>query len=382
MKNLAKLLVPAVVLTLAAVAVVLLVFGGDDEKHLTAKFPRTVSIYEGSEVRILGVAVGEVETVTPSGTEVEVELTYDGDVDVPADAQAVILAPSVVGDRFVQLTPAYESGAKLDDGAVLELDRTSVPLELDEIYQSIDELTVALGPEGANRSVEGREGALSRLLRTTAENFEGQGERFNQTIHDLGTLTGTLDNNREELFGAAARLEDFISTLAENDQTVRDFNTSMANVSEMLAGERQELAAALRNLGTAMTAVRGFVNDNEALLSRDIKGLNRIAKVLVRQRGALDEILRVAPNALANLNLTYNPQAGTLDTRANLTEALGNLEEDPANALCNMLGSLDNGGQLCNALNTALSRPGALREMQGSPPLHDPTLGGLVEVSP
>lgn len=382
MKSLSKLLIPAVVLTVAVVAVVLLVFGGEDDKYVTAKFPRTVSIYEGSEVRVLGVTVGTVETVTPKGTEVEVRMAYDPEVDVPADARAVIIAPSVVGDRFVQLTPAYESGPKLEDGATLALDRTSTPLELDEIYQSLDELTVALGPDGANRSVEGREGALSRLLRTTAENFEGEGEQFNQTIHDLGTFTGTLDNNREELFGAVARLEDFMSTLAENDQTVRDFNQSMASVSEMLAGEREELAAALKNLGTAMTAVRRFVNDNEELLARDIKGLNRVAKILVRQRGALTEIMRTAPVALSNLGLTYNPQSGTLDTRANLTEVIGNLEDDPANTLCNMLGSLDNGGELCNALDSVLPRPGALTAQTHTPPAHDPTLGGLVEVSP
>jgi virulence factor Mce-like protein len=382
MKSLSKLLIPAILLTVAVVATVLVLFGGEDDKIVTAKFPRTISIYEGSEVRILGVTVGTVDSVTPKGTEVEVVMSYDSEIDVPAEAEAVIIAPSVVGDRFIQLTPAYESGPKLQDGAVLELASTSTPLELDEIYQSLDELTVALGPDGANRSIEGREGALSRLLRTTAENFEGEGEQFNQTIHDLGTLTGTLDNNREELFGAAARLQDFMGTLAENDQTVRDFNQSMASVSEMLAGEREELAASLRNLATAMTAVRGFVEDNEQLLARDIKGLNRIAKILVRQRGALEEILRGAPVALTNLGLTYNPQAGTLDTRANIGELFGNLEDDPANALCNMLGSMDDGGELCNALNTALPRPGALAGQADTHPLHDPTLGGLVEVAP
>ena len=64
-------------------------------------------------------------------------------------------------------------------------------------YKSLDELAVALGPQGANS-----EGALSELISTTAENFEGQGEQFNQTIKDLGRLTGTLENNKDELFGS------------------------------------------------------------------------------------------------------------------------------------------------------------------------------------
>ena len=37
-------------------------------------------------------------------------MSYDAEVNVPADAQAVIVAPSIVGDRFVQLTPVYKRG--------------------------------------------------------------------------------------------------------------------------------------------------------------------------------------------------------------------------------------------------------------------------------
>src|SRR5699024_8026022 len=110
--------------------------------------------------------------------------------DVPADAKALIVAPSVVGDRFIQLTPAYQGGPKLEDGAELGLKDTSTPLELDQIYKSLDQLTVALGPDGANS-----DGALTDLLSVAADNFDGQGKKFNQTITDLGKLTGTLENN-------------------------------------------------------------------------------------------------------------------------------------------------------------------------------------------
>src|SRR5689334_19274595 len=98
-------------LLVIATAVVFLRSGSEDAT-LTASFPRTVSIYEGSAVRILGVPVGQVDTVTPAGTTVEVTMSYDPEVDVPADAKAVIVAPSVVGDRYVQLTPAYSGGEK------------------------------------------------------------------------------------------------------------------------------------------------------------------------------------------------------------------------------------------------------------------------------
>ena len=88
--GLARIVSGAAVLAIVAALVVVLL-PDDDQKTLTASFPRTVSLYEGSDVRILGVPVGEVQTVTPSGTDVLVEMTYDAKYKVPADAQAVIV---------------------------------------------------------------------------------------------------------------------------------------------------------------------------------------------------------------------------------------------------------------------------------------------------
>jgi virulence factor Mce-like protein len=372
--------VPLLVLVLAVVAAVVVFGGGSDQKKLTAMFPRTVSLYEGSDVRILGVPVGKVEKITPEGELVKVEMTYDGDVDVPDTAQAVIISPAIVGDRYVQLTPAFQKGDKaLADDTVLDESRTAVPLELDEIYSSLNELNVALGPDGANS-----EGALTDLLEVTADNFGGQGEQFNSTITNFSRLTATLDDNKDELFGSARALSRFIETLAQNDGTVRAFNRSLGRVSTVLADEREELAAALRNLGIAVGEVGSFVRDNRDVLGKDIRGLNRVLKVLVRQRGALDEVLRIAPVALNNLALTYNPDAGTLDTNSNVSQFVENLEKNPKDVLCALISANDPNGQLCDRIQ-GLPLPRAAAMLgAGTGSAYgesDPSLGGLVEVS-
>lgn len=370
MTNLKRILIPAVIVALLAVAAVQM-FTDSERKQVTALFPRTVSVYEGSDVRVLGVPVGTVDTVEPTGTSVKVTMSYDPEVDLPADAKAVIVAPSVVGDRFVQLTPVYKGGAKLEDGAELGLEDTSTPVELDEIYQSLDDLTVALGPEGANS-----DGALTDLLSVAADNFDGQGEKFNKTITDLGKLTGTLENNKDDLFGTARQLQRFISTLSKNDGIVRDFNTSLASVSELLSDEREELAASLENIGTALGQVKTFVRENKTLLGRNIKNLDQVSKTLVKRRGELDEILRIGPLALNNLALTYNPQAGTLDTSANLENLANELTNDPQFVLCSIVGAADPTGQLCNLLDTILPRTGALEQKTA-----DPSFDALLEVA-
>ena len=375
-----KVVLPLVLLALVVVGIVTFFFSGGQEKTLTAEFPRTVSIYQGSDVRVLGVPVGKIDSVTPSGTDVIVTMHYDADVQIPENAKAVIISPSIVGDRFVQLTPAYSGGPVLASGSTLTQDRTAVPLELDQIYSSLDDLTVALGPNGANKK-----GALTDLLDTTAQNFGGQGAKFHRTIDNFSRLSGTLADNKDQLFGSVRELEGFVHTLARNDHTVRSFNTSLAQVSQMLRGERGDLAASLHNLGTAMRQVSGFVRDNRELLGKNITGLDRITQILVKQRGALTETLRDAPLALNNLLLTYNPQAGTLDTRANLGEIGHQIQSDPATFLCGILDQGNQGGQACSAVQKILGkgRPGALttRHAPTSYERIDPSLAGLVEGS-
>ncbi|WP_017936540.1 MCE family protein [Nocardioides sp. Iso805N] len=367
--------VPLVIALLVLAAGVTMLSRGSGEQTLTAHFPRTISIYTGSDVRVLGVPVGKVDKVTPDGTDVIVTMHYDKDVKIPKDAQAVIVAPSVVGDRYVQLTPVYTSGPTLKDGAVLQTDRTAVPLELDQIYGSLDQLVSALGPNGANRN-----GALTDLLQQTAANFGGQGEQVHQTIGDLSKLTKTLDDNKDALFGSASQLETFVNKLAQNDGTVRDFNTALSGVSTMLAGERTDLSASLHNLQVALGNVADFVKENKNALGSNLKGLNQILGTVVKNRDNVNEILQAAPVALSNLYLAYNPDVGSLDTNANLGELAHQLTTDPAQVLCTLTDQLPSGKSLCNLVDKILPRSGVFGAGTGSSygVKSDPTLGGLV----
>jgi len=373
------------VLAVALVVALLITFWPrQHQKTLVAEFPRTVSLYEGSDVRILGVPVGKVTSVTPAGTHVVVHLEYDAKYSVPRDAKAAIVSPSIVGDRFVQLTPVYRGGPTLPNGAHLGIDRTATPLELDQIYSSLNDLNKALGPQGANRN-----GSLSRLLDATAKNFGGQGEQVHTTIQNLGRFTKTLADNKDELFGTARDIETFVRALSKNDDTVRRFNDSLQAGSRMLAAERHDLGAALHNLAIAMTQVRSFVHENRDALTSNIKGLTQLSQILVKRRKALDEILHVAPNALNNLALAYNNKAGTLNTRANIGETVNQLTADPATVLCTFLGQAPGGKKACKSLTSslnlgALGRPAALGgSHSGGRVVAEPvdrSLGGLLEV--
>ncbi|MEU0456570.1 MCE family protein [Streptomyces sp. NPDC006129] len=356
----------------AALAVAL--WPQSDPVRVTAYFTRTVGIYPGSDVRVLGVRIGEVRSITPEGGRVRVELEYDKDRRVPADAQAAIINSSVVSDRYVQLLPVYRKGPVLRDGAVIPESRTAVPVELDRIFDSLHTTSEALGPKGANQ-----DGSLARLLGVSADNLEGQGKHLNRTVEDLSRAVTTLSDGRGDLFGTVRNLQVFTAALAADDQDVRSFNKSLAEVAGQLAGEREDLAAALKYLAKALGDVADFVKKNKKTLAADVKGLSRVTKVLVTQRAALEELLEVAPTGLSNLQNAYNPAAGTLDTRNNAQHP-----QDPAALVCSLLRTTgDEGGKNpdCAELQKLFD---SLPEVPKSPAVPstgtvDRSLGGILE---
>jgi phospholipid/cholesterol/gamma-HCH transport system substrate-binding protein len=311
-----------------------------------AELVRAVGLYEGSDVRILGVKVGEVTSVRPRGDKVVVGFSYDGEYRVPADAKAVVVAPSVVSDRYLQLTPVYDGGPVLAEGAVIGIERTAVPVELDRIFSSLDDLNVALGPEGANKN-----GALSRLLDVGAANLEGQGTNINRTVEDLSAMLATLSDGRRDLFTTVQNLQVFTTALAASDREVRAFNQDLASVADQLAAERDDLALALDRLAVALAEITTFVEDNRAVLARDVEGLAEITGTLAKQRGAIAEVLEAGPVALSNLANSYNPSSGTLDTRNNEAQP-----DDPALYLCSFLTALGEPESICKDIERVLEK--------------------------
>jgi phospholipid/cholesterol/gamma-HCH transport system substrate-binding protein len=283
----------------------------EETKSVTAFFPRAVSVYVGTEVRILGVNVGRVTAVVPQGNSVRVEMEYDAGVDVPADAKAAIVTPTLVADRFVQLTPAYSEGDEaMADGAEIALPDTGIPVELDRIYAGLRDLSQALGPNGVNKN-----GTLDNLLRAGAEGLEGQGAAGNQMIRELSAAAETFGEGAGPLFDTVTELATFTETLAANDEVVRAFMKDLAGVSSSLVSERAELQAALDAVARAVGTVESFVKDNRQALVGDVEKLTRVVKTINSEKDSIDTALKVAPVAIGNLTVAFNNKTGSIGSR-------------------------------------------------------------------
>lgn len=304
----------ALVVVLLVVAGLFTAFTGNgSSRTVTAYFSRAVSVYNGTDVDIMGVRVGKVTSVKPDGDRVKVVMEYDGKYHLPADVKAAIVTPTLVADRFVQLAPAFTGGSALPDKGTIPLSRTAVPVEMDEIYKSIADITDALGPNGANK-----DGALNNALKAGANALRGNGKLGNKMLANLSQVAKTLDDNSGNLFDTLDGLNEITKTLDANDGTVQQFMTRLAKVSKQLSGESGDLQQALSAIADAVDITRGFVKDNKDKLTGDLGQLTTTLKVLADQKESLGTTLQLAPLGLGDLADSFDTGTGTEGIRLQL----------------------------------------------------------------
>jgi phospholipid/cholesterol/gamma-HCH transport system substrate-binding protein len=395
LENLRHRLTPATtrarITVLAAIAVVialisagLVLTSGPPSKTITAYFTQGIGVYAGSTVRILGLQVGTIDSVQPEGTSVKVIMTVNGGVPVAANADAVVVSASVVADRYIQLTPPYTSGPQMANNAVIPVKRTAVPVEVDELYATLEKLANDLGPNGVNKN-----GALSDVINVGAANLAGNGTDYNQMISQLGQATRTLSGSRGNFFATVNNLELFTKTLDQENSQVQLAQNQLSQVFGFLSGDRQELAGALNELATALGQVKFFIANNRDLITSNVTKLASITKILVNERASLAQALDVLPLAVDNVVGAYDPKSHTLDGRGDLRELepAGTFGASGSNLFCQAASASSVGGQgalssLCREESRAASTartlaPLSVKQLASLPPLPLPPVGGL-----
>lgn len=321
----------AVVVVAVVVAGLIYLFPGLGKTTITAQFPSTTGLYAGDDVRVLGVKVGSIESIDPNGTGATVVMNVDRSVDIPADAKAVIIAPSLVAARFVQLTPVYTGGESMADGAEIPLDRTAVPVEWDEIKTELTKLSEALGPQGG-----ADQGSLGNFIDTVGDNLDGNGNALRDTLRELSDTMKTLSDGRTDLFATIRNLQLFVTTLSSSNQQIVQFGGRLQSVSSLLADTSDELGTALQDLDVAIGDVNRFVTENRASLTEQVGRLADATSVLVEKRPQLEQVLHVAPNALANFKDIYTPKQGSLNGVLAASNA-----RNPMTMVCGLIAGLD-----------------------------------------
>ena len=301
-------LIIALVLTLVGgLSVTLRSAGQSDRVHVVAYFVSSEGIYAGDEVRILGVPVGRIDKIEPQPQRAKITFWFDSTYQVPADAKAAILSPSLVAVRAIQLTPAYTGGPVMLDNAVIGQDRTAVPVEWDDFRQQLQKLTDALQP-----TQPGGVSTLGALVKTSADNLRGQGAHIRDTLIKLSQAFSALGDHSSDIFSTVKNVSILVSALQDSAQLMRQLNHNLAAVTALLSNDPNEVGKLLSDISAAISNVSSFVANNRETLGTTSAKLTSVTTALSESLDDLKQTLHVAPTAIQNFVNIYQPAQGTL----------------------------------------------------------------------
>ncbi|MGV0835486.1 MCE family protein [Mycolicibacterium thermoresistibile] len=353
------------ILALALIGGALQVWPQATSRTIVAYFSSAIGIYPGDDVRVVGVPVGRIKSIEPQPEAVKITMRVNNDVPVAADVRAVIMAPNLVSARFIQLTPAYTEGPTLENGGVLELDRTAVPVEWDEVKEELTRLSAQLGPQ-QGPGQEDVQGPLSAFVNQAADTFDGNGDSFRSALRELSQTAGRLGDSRTDLFGTVRNLQILIDALSNSNEQIVQFSGHLASVSQVLAESSTNLDGTLGTLNQALNDVREFLDERNSTLIESVEKLTDFSKLLSDQSDDIEQVLHVAPNGLSNFYNIYNPAQGSMAGLLSLPNFA-----NPVQFIC--AGSFETGATTDNYKRTEICRqrmaPVLRRIMMNYPPV-------------
>lgn len=297
----------------------------------TAEFVSARGLYVGDEVRVMGVPVGRVTGIEPRGDRVVVDLEVDRDQPLPAGVDAVVMSPTLVAARFVQLSPPYTGGETTAPGSTIGLDHTAVPVEWDQLVTQLHRLSGTLGPAPGDEV-----GPAGRAVAAADDVLAGRGGDVRDTVRELRSALQTVSDGRDDLFSTVRNLEAFTSAMEHSGEEITAFNEVMAAVTVSVDRGRGDIGPALAELDAAAGEVARFVRENREVGVETTRTTTELLDVLATQRDDIAQILHVAPTALSNLQGIYQPAHNAVVSSLALTNFA-----NPMQFLCSALAAAE-----------------------------------------
>jgi phospholipid/cholesterol/gamma-HCH transport system substrate-binding protein len=294
-----RMIASAALLAALAVTAVVMFAGRGSGGEYQVHFMHAGLLVEGADVVIGGQKAGSVTEIglTNAG---EADVTVELNRGVPrlrAGTTASLEEPSLSGqaNRYVSISPGPETAPELPNGAAIESGATTSVVELDELYNLLDERTrdgLRGIVRGQRDAYAGRAADAERFYETFAPALQASDRLFRELASDgrslrrfvraTGELAGTLRASSDDLYGA----------VEESSVAVDGF----ARASEPLERAIVRMPATFAEGRRAFAEIRESVPAFETLVERarpDLAGLPRFAGALtgaLRDERSLEEL--------------------------------------------------------------------------------------------
>ncbi|HEV7978753.1 MCE family protein [Amycolatopsis sp.] len=262
-----------------------------------AVFSNVTSLNVGDDVRVSGVRIGQVATISVGGDNenvARVEFSADSSRKIPRSVQAVLKYRNLVGQRYIALEQQPGQSAEvLQPGDTIPLSQTKPALDLTQLFNGFKPLFQALSPDDVNKLsyeliqvLQGEGGTISSLLRHTtqlASAIADKDQAIGQAIDNLNVVLDTVNSRGGELSGLVTTLQELVSGLAADRKPIGESIGALADLS---------------------TTTSGFLADAREPLKQDIAGLGALAGNLNKDSGLVEQFLANLPKNVETITPT------------------------------------------------------------------------------
>ena len=203
-----------------------------DEPYYTVslRLPNAEGVHEGTPVKLAGVDVGDVQSVSVEGGQAELKLRVRSKYELPVDSLAELNSSGLLGEYNIKIDLGNER-ALIQDGGRLQFGEE--PGDLDVVFRQFELISEDIK-------------AITKVLRELAENKENT-EHLEATIANVDALSLELrllaQQNRQdinEIVDSVGRLTKNLEGIADN--TGKDLDVEMDKILE--ATDKLDIALA------------------------------------------------------------------------------------------------------------------------------------------
>ncbi|HZC70521.1 MAG TPA: MCE family protein [Jatrophihabitans sp.] len=272
-----------------------------------AYFKEAVNLNTGDDVRIAGIKVGKVQSVSVSepvrGPDGRwpcprpgcVKATFTVKNGFVGDESTVdIKLKTLLGAKYLNINSTGTEGQ--DSSNTIPMWRTTTPYD---IYPAFENLTRTVNQINTK--------SLAQSFQVLAQDFQGTPDEVRPVLTGLSRLSNTIASRDQQLHDLLAAANTVTGTLAARDRDltklIRDGNLLL----QMLNDRRDAIHALLINTQTLSAQLRGLVADNEKTIGPLLDSLDKILNLLKKNQDSLDRGLsllgpfyRVFTNVIGN----------------------------------------------------------------------------------
>ena len=231
-----------------------------------------------SDVKVRGLIVGEVRSVSSDGTNATIDLALDPDTVglIPSNVSARLLPKTLFGEKYVDLVlPNEPADRPIRENDVIPQDRTSVAIELERVLADLLPLLRTVQPE-----------KLNATLNAMATALEGRGDALGDNLVRVDRYFKALNPQIETIKADISGLADVFSIYAD---AAPDLLRLMRNsaVTATTFAERPDVYAGFL-LGTT-----GFANTTREIVTENEDRIIQLGRV---SRPTLQVLAKYSPH--------------------------------------------------------------------------------------